>query len=442
MTTQALSMPERRNYNILANLSVEVEITANPFHIPIDDVFAMAARNNPKRSYLFVSKLIGKHIPVLPGTPRLAGRLLATRLAELLALPINQQSVSEMVAALSGHAVGVMPSSAYKMQGKALFIGFAETATGLGHAVFDCFAGDVEYLHTTREPLCGAHDTIYFTEDHCHAPDQKLLVNNPALLQHNDYLVLIDDEISTGNLCLNIIRSIHKKYPQQHYVILSLLDWRSSAAKQRYQAVAAELGVKISVLSLIAGTFADNGTSPVIHESPQPLPKLKQATEIFVPPALPTVVTTAENEVVNYFKYTGRFGIDQQDNQLLKEITDKLGKRLTKLRHGQQTLCLGTGEFMHIPFMIAEAMGKGVVVQSTTRSPVHPINKDNYGVKHALTFKDPHNAVSNFVYNIPPNRYDEVFVFWERPVLPRQVEPLLIGFQQLGIKHVVFVWMT
>jgi hypothetical protein len=410
MTTQVLSAPEKRNYKILDNLIVDVEITTNPYQLPIDSVFEMAARNNPKRSYLFVSKLIGKHIPVLPDTPQRAGNLLAKRFAELLAIP-----------------------------SKALFIGFAETATGLGHAVFDCFSGNVNYLHTTREPLTGDWDTIYFTEDHCHAPDQKLLVNDPEVFQRNDYLVLIDDEITTGNLCLNIIRSIQKKYPQQHYVILSLLDWRSPVANQKYQDVAAELGVKISVVSLIAGTFTASGSSPVVSNNHQPTSGEMPMVDIFVAPPWATVAT----DNGGYLKYTGRFGIDEQDNRLLKEAASKLGSILARFRRGGNTLCLGTGEFMHIPFLVAQSMGPGVMVQSTTRSPVHPIGKDNYAVKHGISFNDPYNkSITNFIYNIPPNHYDEVFMFWERELSPEQVKPLLQGLKASGINLIVFVRMS
>lgn len=38
-----------------------------------------------------------------------------------------------------------------KLDETTLFIGFAETATALGHAVFNTFQSNAIYIHTTRE---------------------------------------------------------------------------------------------------------------------------------------------------------------------------------------------------------------------------------------------------------------------------------------------------
>ncbi|MTI81293.1 MAG: hypothetical protein FH758_10500 [Firmicutes bacterium] len=436
MTIQALSVLEKKSYSILDNLTVDVELTANPYHLPIDSLFGMAARNNPKRSYLFVSKLIGKHIPVKPKTPQLTGYLLASRFAELLGLPVNREIINDIVASISSGENCELEVLPYNLPSKALFVGFAETATGLGHGVFDSFTGDVNFLHTTREPLTGDYDTIYFTEDHCHAPDQKLLISSPQILEDNDSLVLVDDEVTTGNLCLNIIRSIQKKYPQKHYIILSILDWRSEESRKRYQQTAVELGVRISVLSLVSGVFSANGTSPVIKENPALLAGDMPPVEMFCGAMMQTVKV----DNASYLKYTGRFGISAEENTVLEKEATLLGNTLSKMREGKKTLCLGSGEFMYIPFLVADKMGHGVSVQTTTRSPVHPLNRENYAVKHAINFADPYNqGVTNFVYNIAPNLYDEVFVFWEKAVKPQQVAPLVIGLKELGIKQIVFV---
>ena len=52
-----------------------------------------------------------------------------------------------------------------------LIIGFAETATSLGHAFFDCI-GHAEYIHTTREEIKGYTPLLNFKEEHSHAVNQ------------------------------------------------------------------------------------------------------------------------------------------------------------------------------------------------------------------------------------------------------------------------------
>lgn len=451
MITSILST-QQKTYKILDDLYVHAVINHNPYSLPLEKVFSMAARNNVKRKYLFVSKLIGKHIPVKPQVPLLTGFLLASRLAEYLGLTINPAKIQFTVKTLLDENIGAQrPAMQFNLPGKALFLGFAETATALGHSVYACYAGKANYLHTTREDLPGLPDTIYFTEDHCHAPDQKCLVLKPSLFENNDFIVLIDDEITTGNSGLNIIKALQKKFPQKRYIILAILDWRSTTAKQKYKLTAEELGVEIEVVSLLAGNFTVSGTSapgisehyPTTDNDPErgnqsPTMQLRPVRKIFSP--LGNEIKLPDKTASLYLRYTGRFGINVGDQYSLEKAAKKLGKELRATRKGKKTLCLGTGEFMYIPFRIAEHMGEGIYVQSTTRSPVHPRLEPEYAIKQALTFYDPvRPQIKNFVYNIPPGHYDEVYIFWERETAPEQVWPLVTAFYDLGITNITFV---
>ena len=49
------------------------------------------------------------------------------------------------------------------------FIGFAETATAIGHAVYETFGQGGSYIHTTREVIEGSASIINFSEEHSHA---------------------------------------------------------------------------------------------------------------------------------------------------------------------------------------------------------------------------------------------------------------------------------
>ncbi len=435
-------MPEKK-FKVLDNLSVSLGVDDNPYSIPPESIFSMAARNNPKRSYLFVSKLIGKHIPVQPRVPFTAGFLLASRLSETMGLPVSKTEVAAAAGALTQGLNHEIPRAPYHLPGKALFIGFAETATALGHSVCSCFTGDIDYLHTTRENLEGTADTIYFSEDHCHAPDQRCLINSTPLMKNNDLIVLVDDEITSGDTCLNMIRSIQRKYPQRKYVVLTILDWRTKEARLKYARMEEELATKIEVISLMCGHFQWDGTySPVInnnnalagHGHKEPLPQVKLLHEKMG-------YEVQADDSNTYLGYTGRFGVNVRASAQLAREASVIGKRLAQLRKGPRTLCLGTGEFMYTPFLIGSCMGEGVMVQSTTRSPVRPLNRADYAVKYAISFLDPFKpGVKNFVYNIPPFHYDDVFVFWERKVQPAQVAPLVQSFGRLGFKDVTFIY--
>lgn len=414
----------------------------NPYSLPLQCLFSMAARNNPKRSFLFVSKLIGKHIPVLPTVPFAAGSLLAAGLAQELGLAASQETIRAAINLLVHGIDCRYQTGGYYWPGKILFIGFAETATALGHAVFHSFTGNVNYLHTTREPLSGSRDTICFSEEHSHAPDHSCLICDETMMQDNDLIVLIDDEITTGNTCLNIIQTMQRKYPQKRYAVLTILDWRTPEAIAKYHQLAELWGIQIDVISLVKGSFRHQGKSPVIHQQLRSIEEdipcvqiLRQSMGHVVPQTLP------DGQPAGYLQYTGRFGLEAGQVKPTLLAASKAGSRLAQLRRGKKTLCLATGEFMYIPFLIANHMGPAVMVSSTTRSPVHPHLRDDYAIKHAIAFEDPFRPGSqNFVYNIPPDYYDEVFVFWERKVLPGQVVPLVHALKKLGVQHIVFVY--
>ena len=432
---------KEKSYKVLDNLEVNISVEENFFNLPPEHIFSMAARNNAKRSFLFVSKLIGKHIPVHPQVPFITGYLLASRLARNLGIPVSNNQLDQAVNCLTHALEYTFYQQSYHLPGKTLFIGFAETATALGHSVFNSFSGNTDYLHTTRENTKGSHDTIYFTEDHCHAPDQRLLINCLDTVKDNDLVVLIDDEVTSGNTCLNIIKSIQAKYPQQKYIILTILDWRSKEFQEKFSQAEQALGTKIEVLSLLKGNFCSKGASPVINSSFTATSGSIPNVNSLQPKIEPEIeITNPNGEKVTYLGYTGRFGINEADNSNLLVKAKELGEKLFKLRQGKKTLCLGTGEFMYIPFLISLFMGAGVLVQSTTRSPVHPHLKKGYAVQYAVTFEDPFNpGIKNFVYNIPPGYYEDVFVFWEKHVSVQQVAPLVQAFKQLGIDKINFV---
>lgn len=67
---------------------------------------------------------------------------------------------------------------------------------------------------------------------------------------------------------------------------------------------------------------------------------------------------------------------------------------------------------MYIPMKLAAEMGKNILFQSTTRSPIHIAKVNGYGARYGINFLNPEDeSVAHFVYNIPPNEYDEVFIF-------------------------------
>jgi len=75
-------------------------------------------------------------------------------------------------------------------------LGYAETATGLGHCVASALGA--RYVHSTRRVVGGIASSGGFEEEHSHATGHLLLPDDPTLLSGGAVLVLVDDELVDG----------------------------------------------------------------------------------------------------------------------------------------------------------------------------------------------------------------------------------------------------
>ncbi|WP_155053877.1 phosphoribosyltransferase [Streptomyces blattellae] len=189
-------------------------------------LLGLALRRNPKRAHLLVSNVLGKHVPQSPSVVYGSGFALGRRVRELLG---DEEA------------------------GRAVVLGYAETATGLGHSVADGL-GLAPYLHSTRRPVPGVAPAGGFEESHSHATSHLLLPEDPALLAGDGPLVLVDDEFSTGNTVLNTVRDLHERYPRRRYVIVALVDMRSAADAGRLAEFAGEIGARVDLVAAASGT--------------------------------------------------------------------------------------------------------------------------------------------------------------------------------------------
>ncbi|MEU5592497.1 phosphoribosyltransferase [Streptomyces sp. NPDC020298] len=195
-----------------------------------DDVLTgllgMALRRNPKRAHLLVSNVLGKHVPQSPSVVYGHGVALGRRVRELLG---DEQAA------------------------RAVVLGYAETATGLGHSVADGL-GLAPYLHSTRRPVPGVAPAGGFEESHSHATSHLLLPADPALLAGDGPLVLVDDEFSTGNTVLNTIRDLHERHPRRRYVVVALVDMRSPQDMDRLADFARQIDARVDLVAAASGT--------------------------------------------------------------------------------------------------------------------------------------------------------------------------------------------
>ncbi|WP_246102690.1 phosphoribosyltransferase [Streptomyces piniterrae] len=372
-------------------------------------LLGLALRRNPKRAHLLVSNVLGKHVPQRPGVVHGAGVGLGRRVRELLGDEAAARSV---------------------------VLGYAETATGLGHSVADGLAL-APYLHSTRRPVTGVAQVGGFEEEHSHATSHLLLPEDRDLLAGDGPLVLVDDEFSTGRTVLNTIKALHAHFPRERYVVVALVDMRSDADRSRLEKFAAELGARVDLVALAAGgvrlpadVLARGQELVAAHESLAKSPASRRATgaeriALDWPSGLPD---------------GGRHGFTPAHRERLEAGLPAMAARIAEHLDGaRRILVLGNEELMYTPLRIAEALdthvasaagataahagepgwpgGAGVYFSTTTRSPVLAVDDPGYAIRTRLSFpahdQPADGPGDRYAYNVaagadPARRFDAI----------------------------------
>jgi len=202
-------------------------------------------------------------------------------------------------------------------------------------------------------------------------------------------LVLVDDEASTGNTFLNLTAACRAFNPAIERVHLATItNFMGRAAND---ALSQRFGLAVTIGAALSGEYAFTAGQL------QPATGVSQFFEAH-----------ADRGASAAF---GRLGVDRR-LQSPAALAARLG---ATIGDGERVLVLGSGEFMHMAFLLGrglEAQGIDVALQSSTRSPILQWG----AVGHALRFPDNYGeGVANYIYNVAPGQYDHVFICHETP---------------------------
>lgn len=346
---------------------LEVEVNASTFDP--EALFSFAERRNPKRAFLFVSRVLGRHIPARPS---------------LMADSFN---------ALAAKIPADLP-------GPVLVIGMAETAVGLGagvHRALSQTRDDTVYLVSTRHPT-GSQLFARFEEEHSHASSHLLhlpadVVSRERMMAARS-LVLVDDEASTGNTFINLSKALVDAGLTriERLVTATLTDWSQDAVRHA-------MGDQVTSVSLLDGRYT-------FHEDP--------TADL---PDMPEVGSVAQGDwPLDPRRDWGRMGVSEHRDTLAPDLHVAPGERI---------LVVGTSEFVWRPFLLAERLekaGADVHFSSTSRSPIAL----GHAIDHALSFSDNYGlGIPNFLYNVAPGQFDRVLICSETPAAA--VDPALVS---------------
>jgi hypothetical protein len=311
-----------------------------------------AARANPKRGFLIVSKVLGRHLPTPPEALR---------------------------AAADGLAAQIPP-----LPEPVLFCGMAETATGLAQSVWAAWRArhpgvQSLYVQSSRQiaPGAGARVLCRFEEGHSHAASHMVQVAGAveALLPQVRNIVIIDDECSTGTTFVEAAEALVAALPQiEAIACASLTDWSGGAFLLRMPRPAA-------ACSLIAGT---------LHWTPG----AAQAAASLAPAA-------NRHGTAPAWGMRSRTGLTAPEAATRAPVTARAGERV---------LVLGDGEHAYEALRIAEEIaGQGGIaaIQAITRTPALL----GHAIASVTTLADAYGSGATcHVYNLLAHRPDRIVI--------------------------------
>jgi orotate phosphoribosyltransferase-like protein len=367
-------------------------------HYQLEDLLGFAQRINPKRAFLFVSKVLGRHIPVAPSTMRNAFTDLADLVPNHLPQPI-------------------------------LVIGMAETAVGLSagvHQALQTRYPQALLLNSTRHAQhdessdANGTDSLLttFCEDHSHASQHLIYQSKDSVTQAqllaSKTLIMVDDEASTGNTCVNVVTALRKagltQLEQVH--LTTLVDWSLDQEKPDPQSdtkparMADRLaGIEFHRHHLLSGAWQWTDVP-----NPEPI-------------TMPSVDTTAAgSQALGDTGNWGRFPTLDSTNGFdgylssfqaaLTRFNDQ--EKFDVAQLPKRILVLGSNEFVWLPFLLAEWLelesknlsedtASMVNFSALTRSPIAL----GGAITTMLSFSDNYGlGMTNFAYNVEPSDWD------------------------------------
>ena len=408
-------------YQTNANAATANDALEKDGSYQLEDLLDFAQRINPKRAFLFVSKVLGRHIPVAASTMRGAFTDLASLVPDDLPEPI-------------------------------LVIGMAETAVGLSagvHQALQTRYPQALLLNSTRH---AQHDDsngnnnphtllTTFSEDHSHA-SQHLIYQSAdkvtqAQLLASKTLIMVDDEASTGNTCVNVVTALREagltQLQQVH--LTTLVDWSLNQNQaDADDTIASRLpNIDFYRHHLLSGAWRWT-------DAPNPEPII-----------MPSVDTTeAGSQALGNTGNWGRFptlnstdGFGSYLASFQKIFTDF--NKQTPFNNAQlpkKILVLGSNEFVWLPFLLAEWLEQNsnidnadtvinhqmIKFSALTRSPIAL----GGGISAMLSFNDNYGlGMTNFAYNVDPNQWDLIILCVETSA--DSVDPMWHGLHNVLI---------
>lgn len=365
-----------------------------------NDILRIAKRiKNNRRPYLLVNPLQAKHIPVSPSK--------ALQMMKSLGLLVKE-----------------------KFSEARLVIGFAETATAIGAVVAKTISDDCLYIHTTRETVKGTKNYVYFTEEHSHATEQKIVADClDSYFSGTETIVLVDDEFSTGKTLINMVNCLKTQYPSiisKKIVAASIINRLSEDNIQQWR----DEGIESICLLKLENSDYSSDIEGIVVTNASSYPNEDDLGGSKASLISMTLPDPRVGVIISEYYASCISGFD-----LIRSHCRFWGKSV---------LILGTEECMLPALLIGKLIedtkeARSIKCHATTRSPIGISNEPGYPITsgyHISSFYDLQRET--FIYNL--SSYDIVLIISDAKATDNQglsdISRILKG---IGCKEILYL---
>lgn len=379
-------------------------IKKNEFGIPLTDIISIAYTPKKQRRFYLLNKLVGNHLEVKPNVIRAVGAIFADMVYHTDAY--NKKLLSNYITNefLDEDIIQNEVSKYICPKEKTFVIGLAESATAIGMATAASIK-DSYYISTSREDGIPLKSLFDFEEEHTIITKHKCYLQNDVYLKNADRIIVVEDEITTGNTMINLLKKLIELSNAKKIDIVSILDFSNEGFLEKLKELGKKHDVEICFNALLHIAMNYEGLNNVqeIEDTESTLSKDTEVRSINFPGEMSSL--GGNSNIINPL---GVLGCTFETIRSIEKTALKIAKEIN-LQRNEKIIVVGHSENMYLPSRIGYYLSNKSLFKSTTKSYIQAINNKEYPIKERSKFDIDGSTYYLYNKSIIEKEYKRVF---------------------------------
>jgi len=398
-----------KGYVLMGILEQNISLTENKYDFKLSDLVLMGYTPKKERIFYLLNKLVGNHLEIKPNIIRATGYILAD-------LVYNKNNFNDKLLAeyIKGNITDEnLINSEFEKHIEAeenlFIIGLSESATAIGMATAGAIK-DSYYISTSRENPIQMDSLFEFHEEHFSITSHKCYLRNINKFKNADRIVIVEDEITTGNTLLNLVKSIKDLTNAKNFTLVSILNFSDDVLKNNIKKFHDLYGITIEVNSILYGKLNYEALNTSLldfnNNSEDTITQTTTIKEMDI--FEKTIYPLTNGKSMQFSNNSGTFGISFNEIRNIENQAKELAEKINDNNNGK-ILVIGHGENMYLPSRIAYHINKNSMFKSTTKSFILAFNGENYPIHQRSKFSANDSNYYLYNKNFIEEHYDKVY---------------------------------